>query len=297
MKSLPIHKYANLFPPMGEVEFNELKESIKQNGQREPVVLFQGSILDGRSRDKACRAIGKNVRSTHFGGNETDALKYVFDINFHRRHLTTSQKAAVVAEYADLVRPSNEEIARRARVGRERNQELIKNGKEKVFAETKTLTVLSDKFSIGFRTAGKARTLFLRDRPLFNKVKEGQFTVEKAFKLYTGKNGSSVVPSKQVKERTAINLRKSSQLVIPSIYISNDAALEFIEAMATKGWIFEYRFKLDGMEKRHVANFFANGFMSNGTAWNHLSHYKTFSEAVVMAGREKLEKATKAIAA
>ena len=43
------HEYANIFPMMGENELKELAEDIKQNGQEEPIIIFEGKILDVRN--------------------------------------------------------------------------------------------------------------------------------------------------------------------------------------------------------------------------------------------------------
>jgi ParB-like chromosome segregation protein Spo0J len=45
-----IHPLADIFPAMSEAEFNDLCESIRENGQREAIWLFDNKIIDGRHR-------------------------------------------------------------------------------------------------------------------------------------------------------------------------------------------------------------------------------------------------------
>ena len=44
---------AEAFPPMQVEEFEALKASIARNGLREPLLVWQGRVMDGRHRLKA----------------------------------------------------------------------------------------------------------------------------------------------------------------------------------------------------------------------------------------------------
>ena len=51
---MEFHQIANIFPMLGEEELSELADDIMQNGLHQPIVLYQGQILDGRNRYQAC---------------------------------------------------------------------------------------------------------------------------------------------------------------------------------------------------------------------------------------------------
>jgi N6-adenosine-specific RNA methylase IME4 len=91
------HEIAAIFPLLSDSELEVLSNDIKTNGLQEPVILFDGKILDGRNRYRACKLAGVEARTKKYEGNSPAA--FVWSANFHRRHLTATQKAtaAVVA--------------------------------------------------------------------------------------------------------------------------------------------------------------------------------------------------------
>lgn len=91
------HPLSYTFPHMSESDFETLKSDIEQNGQVEPIVIYQGQILDGRHRNRACRELGINPKTVPLP-DTADPLAWVISKNLHRRHLKTGQRAAIGAE-------------------------------------------------------------------------------------------------------------------------------------------------------------------------------------------------------
>jgi ParB-like chromosome segregation protein Spo0J len=94
------HELADLFPMMSDLEISDMSKDIKANGQRNPIVIHEGKILDGRNRYAACVMADIDPIEVPFKGK--DALSYVLSTNLHRRHLSTSQRAMVAANIANL---------------------------------------------------------------------------------------------------------------------------------------------------------------------------------------------------
>ena len=94
------HELADLFPMMSDSEISDMSKDIKANGQRNPIVIHEGKILDGRNRYAACVMADIDPIEVPFKGK--DALSYVLSTNLHRRHLSTSQRAMVAANIANL---------------------------------------------------------------------------------------------------------------------------------------------------------------------------------------------------
>lgn len=101
-----IHPYAKLFPALAVDERQELARSIERDGYDPtfPVTLYQGRILDGRNRYQCAVQCGAEPAFVDFQGSDEDALAFVLRANLTRRHLSTSQRAAIAAELATLPR-------------------------------------------------------------------------------------------------------------------------------------------------------------------------------------------------
>jgi len=96
------HKVANIFPMMTDTEFGELKKSISQNGQRDPIIIYENKIVDGRNRYNACLELGVEPKAIEWDG-EGSLVGFVMDKNLNRRQLTQSQRSAVGAESVPMI--------------------------------------------------------------------------------------------------------------------------------------------------------------------------------------------------
>lgn len=102
-KIYPLHPFADLFPAMGETEYAELREDIRQNGVREAIVLANNEfVLDGRHRLKACVELGLIPHYRNLAGDDDQLLAYVISTNLRRRHLDKAQREIIAAQIATL---------------------------------------------------------------------------------------------------------------------------------------------------------------------------------------------------
>jgi hypothetical protein len=105
---LPIHPYAEIFPPMQFPAFDALCGDIARHGLQEDIVLYEGQVLEGRNRYVACLARGDLPRFREYAGECGSPVAFVVARNIHRRHLTDSQRALLAAR----LKPLFEEEAR-----------------------------------------------------------------------------------------------------------------------------------------------------------------------------------------
>ena len=91
------HPLSAAFPGMSDEEFAGLCDDMRLRGQRDEITIYDGQVLDGWHRYRACQVIAMPPRLRDFPEG-ADPLAFVKSYNLHRRHLSASQRAiAVVA--------------------------------------------------------------------------------------------------------------------------------------------------------------------------------------------------------
>jgi len=100
---MEFHEATVIFPLMAGAQFDGFKADIEKHGVREPVVVHEGKLLDGRNRYRACQKLGIECPSRIWNGEGNgDPLDYVVSVNLHRRQLTGSQRAMVAGRLWNL---------------------------------------------------------------------------------------------------------------------------------------------------------------------------------------------------
>lgn len=76
---------------MPEDDLKALATDIKAHGLHTSIVVYQGKVIDGWHRYRACQIAQVNPRTIEYKGSDPRA--YVESANEHRRHMTASQRA------------------------------------------------------------------------------------------------------------------------------------------------------------------------------------------------------------
>ena len=98
------HESANLFPLIEDkAELQNLADDIERHGLQNPIVLFEGKVLDGRNRARACKLAGVEPRFTTWHQNGIGPSQYVVSQNLSRRHLTYDQRAGSALKLRKLL--------------------------------------------------------------------------------------------------------------------------------------------------------------------------------------------------
>lgn len=98
----------NLLPPLSSEEFDALRDSIRRDGMRHPVIVDEvGNVLDGRHR---LRIDPHAKRVVMKGLSDAEKQAFVFAANFTRRNLSPAQKEecrAAMKRVAESLRAEN----------------------------------------------------------------------------------------------------------------------------------------------------------------------------------------------
>lgn len=175
-EALRLHTVANLFPDMREEEFAAFKESIvAAGGVKEPLKVWADPksekeyIVDGKNRRRAVRELieeGKlpsdyepPTEKLKGGMDEPEMIEYITGLNRDRRHLKSSQKAAITVlldnRLGKLSKRSGEEEGDHA------ERLAVRSGTNRAY--------IFD-----------CRTLAAEAEDLLEKVKDGEFSIPEA---------------------------------------------------------------------------------------------------------------------
>lgn len=92
-KRIEIHEICQVFPWLPEDEMVEFVASIKAVGLLKPITLFQGKILDGKIRYRAC--LEANVTPVFEEYEGDDPVGFVTSKNLYRAHISKPVRSAV----------------------------------------------------------------------------------------------------------------------------------------------------------------------------------------------------------
>jgi len=237
------HEVANIFPMMSDDEFSALVEDIRLNGQRQPIYVHDGQIIDGRNRYRACQQLGIEPDTRVWDGAGS-LVSFVVSLNLQRRHLSSSQKATVAMDVLPMLEAEAKE---RQRAAGERGNEggrgnaktlpqLIGEGFEEPREQHTNEAVQQAAQLVGTNRQYVSDAKRLRDEApeLLERVRSGELTIPQAKEVaaktpaaireFIGKLDEGVTPKeafKQVSSHQLINSSKSNEYYTPLEFLDS----------------------------------------------------------------------------
>lgn len=298
MTPYPQHEISKIIKPMAPEQREALKQSIQENGQHEPIDLFQDKVLEGNTRQSICLEIGKEPKYKQFEGTEKQALAYVMDKNIHRRHMSLSVRACYAALYHVQNTMSYEErgqLSKAARWGGKKKQEKANRDYGQ-----RTIDLSSRKFGISGASGAKAVAIKNNAKDLFDRVLNGGMELEEAYRAHRARlpKSNRIV----IREETVANFKKSECITVPDASAPPYEVHNFIDEMIGSGWRMEmkvlpYVGSDMTVRAKYFVNWYGNGLISTGTAWNNVPSETEFRRAVVNSAKKVLTKTKQLIAA
>lgn len=165
---MDFHEVASIFPLMTDAEYADLTADIAEHGLREPVWTWQGKIVDGRNRYRACVDLGIEPQYREWDGNGS-LVAFVVSLNLKRRHLTKSQEAAVAVSIKEQLQKENPQGTRNDLTGGNISTSSEKNR-----------DVAGETLGVSGRYVDEAEKIKDTDPTLFGMVRDGALTLPEA---------------------------------------------------------------------------------------------------------------------
>lgn len=105
-----VHPYSAASPDLDSAAMKDLTNSIRAHGQLVPILVWRGTVVDGRKRLACCEAIGIEPKIETLR-DEADAARVAVDANVLRTHYTASQRAMFAATIATAAKSDGRRFA------------------------------------------------------------------------------------------------------------------------------------------------------------------------------------------
>jgi len=112
-------KFKGLIPPIAKDEFDLLKESIVTSGVREPILTWQGVIIDGHNRYAICQKYNIPFETKELSfADEDEAVVFIIKNQLGRRNLTDFNKVNLALQlenvFKDIANKNKENAIKKA---------------------------------------------------------------------------------------------------------------------------------------------------------------------------------------
>jgi len=184
------HKF-NIFPEAKKDDFERLKSDIASNGfdKSQPITTYEGEILDGWNRLKACEELTIAPVFAKFSGSASDAIAFVMRTN-KRRNLNSGQWATIAAEADELMSVIAEAVEkdRREKISKNNGQKQKETTRQKIDESSpkvnsdRTDSKTAETFNTNRTYVNNAVKMKEEAPEVFEKVKAGTMTMQDGMK-------------------------------------------------------------------------------------------------------------------
>lgn len=234
-----LHSLCTIFPKLDETAFEALKADIKANGQRNPIMVKDGEVIDGQNRLRACEELNVVPWMQEYQGD--DLVEFVLAQNLHRRHLTAGQSATIVALAQDwsLAHPAGK-LPKSNKINdldEKTNVAILPSKGLPVDTKVDTQSDRAEKSGASKRTQGSADKLVKENPELAKKVATGEISLNQAIKEIEPEKEQSVEDSFDVVQAYENEVAENHRLhgVIEALTVDNKDKLIISMSERIKG--------------------------------------------------------------
>lgn len=178
-------EYEKLLPKMSVEEFEELKASIREEGQHYPIVANEDlEVLDGHHRLRACIELGIEpdfeVRKFE---NKLLEKKFVIEANLRRRHLTNFQLVELAVPLLEIEKAlAKKRQAEGGKAGRDLQLGLAPDDAKPAF-KGKATSAVAKKAGVSTRTFERGKKILEKaSEEDKQRLREGKASIAKVYR-------------------------------------------------------------------------------------------------------------------
>ena len=182
MELMVNERFRRIAPPLSENELRLLKEDILANGCRDPLVVWNGVIVDGHHRYSICKENGIPFQVMEMSfSSEDEALIWIARNQLGRRNLNAFQRC-------ELVLPLEQALAAEAERRRRAGISLYRQTGETGTAGKKTRDILAEMAGVSYGLLRQVKAILeAADDETKDMVRSGELKIHTAYKRLTHK--------------------------------------------------------------------------------------------------------------
>ncbi|MCL2172414.1 MAG: ParB N-terminal domain-containing protein [Candidatus Bathyarchaeota archaeon] len=217
--------YEKMLPVMSQEEFEQLRESIRTEGQHYPIIVSEDLVvLDGHHRFRACLELGvdPDFEVKHFE-NKLLEKKFVIEANLRRRHLNNFQLVELAVPLLEIEKA----LLKEKQIQKSQNESalVVETNKEDSFSELeakgKTVENIARKAGVSTRTLERGKKIIEKaSEDDKQKLREGKTSISKVYRDITPPKASQKIepnPEKLIDSLKALHNKKALAEILQSI--------------------------------------------------------------------------------
>lgn len=190
-------EFETLIPPLSPDEFQQLEENVLSEGIREPLIVWNGVLIDGHNRYRIAQKHGLPFRTSEMDfESENDAIIWIIKNQFGRRNLSKYDRSVLALRLKPVI----------AEKAKEKRLETLKqnsvNQKSDERKELNTAKELAKIAGVSHDTIHKVEVIEAsKDENLKGKIRSGNISINEAFTRVTLKDKKPKQEAKEAKAR------------------------------------------------------------------------------------------------
>lgn len=210
MKELQIDdEFKNLIPKLTKEEFKQLEENIIEEGCRQPIIVWNNTIVDGHNRYEICNRHNIEFKTTNkYFSNKEEVKVWIIKNQFGRRNLSIYNRGKLALKLDDLfaVKAKQNQGTRTDIFQKtEKSQE-----QEEIIEPINTTKELANIAGVSIDTMSKIKKIEKKaPQEIKEKVKSGEMSINQAYELAKMQEDLDNYVKNNCKETTEIEEQKS----------------------------------------------------------------------------------------